>query len=359
MRVCHMTSVHRPEDVRIFVKECVSLAKAGHEVFLVEQGDSYEKNGVHIIGVGEIGKTRRDRIITGAKKVYERALAVDADVYHIHDPELLFYGTKMKRLGKKVVFDSHEDIPAQILDKPWIPKPLRKPISVIYGAYAKRILKRLDGAAAATPYIADAIRTCCKNVVTVNNYPKLDDIVFQERPFSERDRIVCYAGGIDDTRGEQIMKEAMKGVSGELLIAGDHRIEEKGNVRYLGRLDRRQVNELYGKSVAGLCLLLPIKNYFYSQPTKIYEYMAAGLPFICSDFPAWRTVAEQSGAGICVDPNDTDGLKRAVSDLLNDTEKAQAMGSRGREYVLTRCNWANEEKALLSLYDHLQEQDRR
>ena len=76
IKVCHMTSAHPAEDIRIFHKECVSLARAGYEVYLVERGASYEKNGVHIVGVGEIPKSRRKRMTEGAKKVYEAARAV-------------------------------------------------------------------------------------------------------------------------------------------------------------------------------------------------------------------------------------------------------------------------------------------
>ena len=72
-KVCHMTSAHGEEDIRIFRKECVSLARAGYEVYLVERGESREKNGVHIIGVGEIPQSRRKRMTEGARKVYEAA----------------------------------------------------------------------------------------------------------------------------------------------------------------------------------------------------------------------------------------------------------------------------------------------
>ena len=62
IKVCHMTSAHEEEDIRIFRKECVSLAEAGYDVYLVERVESYEKNGVHIVGVGEIPTSRRRRM---------------------------------------------------------------------------------------------------------------------------------------------------------------------------------------------------------------------------------------------------------------------------------------------------------
>lgn len=122
-------------------------------------------------------------------------------------------------------------------------------------------------------------------------------------------------------------------------------------IRYIGRLDCKGINELYGQAMIGLCILKPIENYYYSKPIKVYEYMAAGLPYICSDFPGWRTVAEESGAGICVDPGDIEGIRTTILYLLNTPDFAQKMGIKGREYVMNHCNWDNEEQSLLSLYE--------
>ncbi len=226
MKVCHMTSAHPQEDIRIFLKECVSLAQAGHEVFLVSCGSEYKKNGVHMVGIGPQENSRRKRMTRTAKRVYKAAKTIDADVYHFHDPELLPYGLKLKHAGKKVIFDSHEDVAAQIRDKTWIPKWLRKIVAKTYGKYEAHVVKRLDAVVAATPHIAKVFTGVCKKVVVVNNYPKLDDIKYHQTPFSEREAQICYAGGIDQLRGEQIMIEAMKGTSEKMIVAGNHEIME-------------------------------------------------------------------------------------------------------------------------------------
>ena len=299
-------------------------------------------------------------MIITAKKVYQEANKLNADIYHFHDPELLPYGLKLKHNGKKVIFDSHEEIPAQIKDKTWIPQFLRKIISVAYKAYETHAVKQFDAVVAATPHVAESFKGRCRIVTVVNNYPKLDDIIFHDSSFDKRDPIACYAGGIDDDRGETIMVEAMKGVEGNLIIAGEHEVIKINNqIEYLGTIDRDGVNDLYGKAVVGLCILKPIENYYYSKPIKIYEYMAAGLPYICSDFPDWRIVAEESGAGICVNPDNIEEIRNAIKKLFQDREKGQEMGRKGRQYVLNKCNWSNEEKALLSLYSALLNQGSR
>ena len=63
IRVCHLTSVHEYNDVRIMKKECISLTKAGYDVFLVACGKSTIIDDVKIVGVGERPKSRIARFL--------------------------------------------------------------------------------------------------------------------------------------------------------------------------------------------------------------------------------------------------------------------------------------------------------
>ena len=334
IKVCHLTDVHQQEDVRIFHKECVSLVQNGFEVYQVSQGKAYDKDGVHMVGIGDVSGGRLFRMTKMVRRVYKEAKKIDADIYHFHDPELLPYGLKLKKMGKKVIFDSHEDVPAQIMDKYWIPRPMRRFISKMYRLFETYAVKRLDAVVAATPYIAKQFKGRAKRIIVLNNYPKLDDIQFHDTPFEKRDRIVCYAGSINDVRGEKVMVEAMKNVDGTLILAGNHPVEQIGGgdsiIQYVGTLNRNEINELYGKSRAGLCVLLPTDSYVRSKPVKMYEYMAAGLPFICSDFPMWRAVTDQTRAGICVDIADSKAVEAAINYVLNHPKEAMEMGNNGR-----------------------------
>ena len=92
---------------------------------------------------------------------------------------------------------------------------------------------------------------------------------------------------------------------------------------------------------------------FFSKPIKVYEYMAAGLPYICSDFPDWEIVANESGAGICINPGDPIELRKAIELLNSNRELAQEMGKRGRNYVVNKCNWDIESNKLRELYKSL------
>ena len=129
-------------------------------------------------------------------------------------------------------------------------------------------------------------------------------------------------------------------------------METKGT-RYLGFLDREGINALYGSAVAGLCLLRHANNYQSGRATKLYEYMAAGLPFVASDISGSKIVAEESGAGVCVNIDDVSEIRGAIRFLLENREAAQEMGRRGRKYVEERHNWNMEAEKLVRLYSVL------
>ena len=219
IRVCHFTSVHDAHDDRIYLQECISLRDAGYKVYIVSKGKSKAENGIEIIGCGK-SRNRVERVFLLSRRIYREAKKLDCDIYHFHDPELLHYALKLKRCGKKVIFDSHEDVPAQILDKALIPLVFRKMISDCYRIYETYVVKRIDAVIAATPHIGEQFKDRACKVVVINNYPKLDDIVFHDTPFEQREAIICYAGGIDEIRGETVMIEAMKDLDGTLVLAG-------------------------------------------------------------------------------------------------------------------------------------------
>lgn len=172
--ICHVTSVHPAKDVRIFHKECRSLAKE-YEVYLIAPNVKDEiAEGVHILGVS-LPKGRLKRMLN-LDAVYKKALEVDAAVYHFHDPELMRIGLRLKRKGKKVVFDSHEDVPQQLLTKEYLPSWSKKPLSAIYAAIERRCLKQYDALISVTPSIVERLETINPRTVMVTNYPSVSEI---------------------------------------------------------------------------------------------------------------------------------------------------------------------------------------
>ncbi len=366
-KICHVTSAHNPEDVRIFHKECVSLAKAGHEVYLVEQGESYEKNGVNIVGFGAPEKNRLKRMLFTAKKAYRTALSLDADVYHLHDPELLSYALKLKRKGKRVIFDSHERYTEQLKHKPYLPAWLSRLIASCYGKYERRILKRIDAVIfPCTMGGKNPFEGMCNRVSIISNAAILEEFFDLYDPNAEkRERQVCYVGGLTEARGITVNMLAASKADAKLALAGvfspaEYReklasMPEFSCVDERGSLSRKEVMSLLSESQVGLCTLLDQGQYLKIDTfgIKVYEYMSMGLPVILSHSPYNDKMAEQYKLGICVSPDDAEDVASAIRYLLDNPDEARKMGENGRRAVKEEFNWSVEEKKLLALYEDI------
>jgi glycosyltransferase involved in cell wall biosynthesis len=362
-KVCHITTVHSQKDVRIFYKECCSLTKSGYNVtLLVANGKSELCNEVQIIGVFIPFNSRLERIRKTSKALYKEASAINASIYHFHDPEFLPLALKLKRQGKKVIYDVHEDVPRQILAKFWIPKLLRKLTSIVFEKYENYVASRLTGIIAATPFIRDRFFKVNRRTIDINNYPIIREYNSNLHTRG-KERSVCYVGGLDENRGISTIINAVNKTDVRLNLAGVYDPEfykldlEKlngwKNVTEYGFVSPTEVREILSRSIAGLVTLKPLVNYLDSLPVKMFEYMEAGIPIIASNFPYWRSILEEYNCGICVDPQNEEEIRSVILEMVNNPEKSEKMGRNGRVAIEQRYNWRIEEAKLLSFYDKI------
>ena len=210
LKVCHFTSVHDAKDRRIFSKECCSLAKLGFKVFIVAPNAVSEViHDVQIIGVPVANDNRLYRIFFYTKLIFQKALELNADIYHFHDPELLSVGLKLKKKGKKVIFDSHEDVPQQILNKTYIPKPFRFLISRIYAKYESRIVAKLDATISVNDSIAEKLKNSNIHSVVIANYP---EIIPSGNSGIRKENYICFAGAITENYLHHRVIEVINGI---------------------------------------------------------------------------------------------------------------------------------------------------
>lgn len=366
-KIVHLTSAHPRYDTRIFIKQCSSLAAHGYDVtFVVADGKADEcKGGVMIVSVGYLhGRLRR--MFKTTRRVLEKAIKLDADVYHLHDPELIPIGVKLKQLGKRVIFDSHEDYPADIRDKPYINYFARTIVSKIYQIYERLSLKKFDAVIGATPLIKDKLSTINVNTVNINNYPIIGELMFDlVGNWSSRQHQVCYVGAISRFRGICELVHALEfsttntrlqlgGKFGEAEVESE--IKEYAGWQYvdeLGFLDREAVSVMLSRCMAGLVTFHPLSNHVNAQPNKMFEYMSAGIPVIASNFPFWKEIIEGNACGLCVDPLDPKAIAEAIDFIIKNPDRAKQMGENGKLAVQARYNWDIEAANLLKLYAKL------
>lgn len=367
--VVHLTTVHARYDTRIFLKECCSLARNGYRVsFVVADGNGDEENnGVSIVDVG-CSRGRLERMVKAARRVLNAALVLDGEIYHLHDPELLPVGLTLKKWGRKVVFDAHEDLPRQILSKPYLNKPTKLLLSCLLRYFEIWACRKFDAIVAATPFIRDKFLSINPRSLDVNNFPILEELCSEEKSLEKMHQI-CYVGGISTIRGIFEMVKAMGLLNsrvrlklGGLFTEPKVYLETKtlkgwSLVDELGFIDRPSVKQVMSKSIAGLVTLHPVENYLDALPVKMFEYMSSGIPVIASDFPLWREIVLGNDCGLCVDPMDPAAIAGAIDFLASHPDEARRMGENGKLAVHERYNWAAEEIKLLALYADLAEAD--
>ena len=363
LRIAHLTTAHPRRDVRIFHKECTSLAASGYEMhLLVADGLGAEVDaGVQMHDIGAV-RSRWRRMLLQPWRMWRAARRLDARLYHFHDPELIPVALLLRWGGAEVIYDSHEDVPRAVMSKDWIWLPLRKVVAAGFEIFENFAARRFSAVVAATPHIARRFAQVNRLSVDINNFPMQSEL---DAPCEAAGnaRTVCYIGGISRIRGIFEVIGALEQVDAKLIMAGPFESEATeaqarampgwAKVDYRGVVSRAGVRDIMAQSRAGLLFFHPEPNHVEAQPNKMFEYMSAGLPVLASDFPLWRSLLVESGAGICADPTDPRAIASVIGAILDDPIAALAMGQRGRESVLTRYQWEFEARKLLGLYGGL------
>lgn len=362
-KVAHLTSVHPRYDTRIFLKECTSLVDKGYVVSLVVadgKGDE-SKNNVNIYDVGA-SNGRLDRMLNAPKRVYQKAIELDADLYHFHDPELMPIATKLKKLGRKVVFDIHENTDLQILSKEWIPYYLRSAISWLYSKYEVYSCKKFD--ALVVPQIAMQKKfSKYTRTEIVANFPTAAVSELKVEQPSKYN--LLYAGGLNKARGLYNMLNLIEHLSSidrryTLTLAGPMEKKELAiaethpgwkNTVYHGVISRQELYVLYSKNSIGLILFNNVGQYYMSYALKLFEYMQCGMTVIMPDFGDWLIFNEKFKVGFNVGVTDNIEIAKLIHSL--DSSELLGVKANNSQLAITEFLWDSQAKKLISLYESI------
>lgn len=365
LKVAHLTSVHGRFDIRIFRKMLASLSNTYDVSLIVADGKGSQTiKNVAIYDVG-LPRNRLRRMLKTVNDVYERAINLNANLYHIHDPELIPTGLKLKTKGKKVIFDAHEDLPKQLRSKPYLNKFLKLSLPVLFEAYESYACRKFDAIICATPAIQNKFEKINKESFAVNNFPILGEL---ENSLGWNNKVndICYVGGMTEIRGLREIIQSLQYLDNcrlHLVGSFSEPIFEKelkatpqwDKVIEHGFVDRKGVAEILSKCKAGIVTFHEVPNHIDAQPNKMFEYMSAGVPVVASHFPLWKDIIEGQDCGICVDPTNPKDIADAIKVLLYDDESAKQKGENGANAIRNVFNWKNEEQKLLNIYQRFLE----
>ena len=363
-----MTCVHKRYDTRIFLKECCSLAKNGYDVSLIVadgRGDEV-KNGVKIYDVGSNKVSRLERMTRITKLIKNKALSLDCSIYHFHDPELIFVGLALKKKGKKVIIDMHEDHPSYIAEADYI--PMSKLVAFLYEKLEVYAVKKFDGIVSTRSVINERLCRYNDNISLVTNFPIL--LPYKDVVEDNSDFIIAFAGTIEDPWRHKLIIQALDRLENvKYVLAGpvtDQYLSElkslKGweKVDYRGTISFDEVCKIYSEASLGVAIYHYCNNMGGKDGnlanTKMFEFMNCGLPFICTDFTLWKKIVEdEEHCGICVNPYSVEEIITALKFFMDHPQERKEMGIRARHAAETKYNWSSQEAELLKMYNRVNE----
>jgi glycosyltransferase involved in cell wall biosynthesis len=375
-----LSNPFRP-DPRV-LKEARSLAQLGHQITIIawdrkEEYPTREQPAPGVLvervhgvpsmyGLGVRQLFRLPRFWQAALPLLESS---QPELLHCHDfdtlPAGLWWG---RRHGLPVVYDAHEYY-----------ADLAKPR--LYGLAGSMLYHAIGtgeycGARLASAVITvdetlgDIYRRTNRRVIIVGHYPPSDQAQQPSLAFTHRELRLLYVGRLSRDRGLLAYAEILGGlrqrqIPARLCLAGvfTPAEEEKafweaaGDLRsiidYKGWVTYDHVPELIRSADLGLALLMPEPRYVAALPVKLFEYMAAGLPVVASQFPQISKVVEGSACGLVIDPLQPSQAVERIEKWWREPISARQAGENGRQAILNTYNWEHLVGQVDSLYHSL------
>jgi glycosyltransferase involved in cell wall biosynthesis len=379
MHIAILTTSHSALDTRIVYKEAFSLATAGHDVTLFA---AYSQGAEAVLADKKIrfvpmraGTSARDRLsrVLSLGSVLAKQRPKHFDAWHFHDPELLPVVPILRKLISPqvhVVYDAHEDLPNSLSGRSWFPGFLKRGAPTMIDSFERWLASGFDLVVAATETIEARLAKSSKRVVVARNYPNLN----LERGQSRRSETassgglhLIYTGPMNPNRGVSQIVDAMKLVRDlpvRMLMLGrfysdEYQAEVKraapDSITFRDAVPFTEVYSYLMQSDVGIVCSQPTTAYVDALPTKMFEYMEAGLPAIVPDFPKLRQLIDEVGCGICIDSRSPEQLASAIRKLYENPGLRAEMGRLGKEGVRRQYSWQAEAPRLLSAYASLPE----
>lgn len=372
LKVCHFASVHTTTDTRVFHRECTSLAKFFDVTFIGIGNKSGLMNNVNVIAVPK-PSNRIYRLLFTTWKVFFLAWKQHADIYHIHDAELIPFAFLFALRGKKVIYDIHENTYEDIMRKPWILDSFRWVLGLLF--------KTLEWLSAQSMYTILVIakpefakKFITRKRVIIQNFADFEQ--FNSYRITQRQAIVAnnlfYIGTVYDyyydlipiIKALHILKQQGKiihfhcvGYKGRYVDTVLSKLPEyqelKEQLHFYGYLNTTEGYEISKTCKVGLCLKNQPEEILLSHERKFFEYMAAGLPVLACNYHIYKEIIDTHQIGKYVTIDDATAISAALDELFFTTQKLDMYAANGVDAAELTFNWHAEETKLIDLYNNM------
>ena len=348
-RIAHISTAHYSDDPRIVYKECYSLAKKYDVHLFCLKGANSNNLLLKGITFKPLKKNRKliKRIFGNQFKVLSLCKKHDIEVAHLHDPELIISAFILKILGKKVVFDIHENFHRRNYKN--------KNLKLFFMSLFQKFYILLEKVA---QYFLDYIVVADddikrnfsgSNVKIISNYPQRTNYLE-----ATRNKII-YIGDISSNRGfEYFDRISLIAKKYDLDFNLYGRWESPSRDYYCGYLNYDDIPKVLQGSILGICLLKKTENYINAVPTKMYEYLRNGVPAICSDFDVIKRKFDDVKGVYYVNPDQfeetLDVVDKVLNELINNYENHKIIRE---SFNLKNYDWQKEEEKLFKVYSEI------
>jgi len=362
--ICHLTTGHSADDVRIFYKECLSLSVVNnYRVIICAPGTIPTGSNVIHYKISKPPSSRLIRFINSQLIFIKLIFKIRADVWHIHDPELLPVAVLLTYLKRRVIWDSHEDYYSQFQSKinyrRYIPIYIRPIVRRTVTFLLSQIDQKAFGIVGPSASIIEKYQN--PNATLIGNGALLNDFSSCAPKFENN--IVLFTGQLDSSHCYREIVDAIANIPKLKLVVATRIFNKKEidyssqilkhRFQYLGWLGRENLSGVISNSSIGLVTYSFNLNHQDNQPNKFYEFCAAGLPILATPTLFNNNLVENSNGGILSSGYDSKSIELALLKLISSESDWHNYSESGRDWAKKNGDWAVSESSLLKLYSKI------
>lgn len=366
-----VTSIHQDYDKRIW-RHAKGLASRGHKVKLICPWSV--PHGTDVEGVRFLTFPRSTGIVSRLLMTPIRVLnqirrhCKRSDILHFHDPDLLPWMALLSR-SRTTVYDVHENYPEEVrrrLSPTWLP-------AEVIASLIRKLQRFFAGRIRNIVLVADSQRGDLLGggvaYCFVRNYASRLLLAQVRSDYNHREPIVGFVGRQHENNGSFLLLEIARICSerevGVTFLAPDLFRKDGDRARFLERIRTyglegqvklfepvraHEIMRVLNRCKIAINPNLRVTQQINGIHTKMYEFMAAGLPIIASDLPHQKQLIEEAGCGFAVPPEEPAKFVEKIDYLLRHEEYAESLGRSGSEAFKKKYSWESQLDVLCEFY---------